>query len=444
MRVFAVLLGRVGNSRANLIVWTKMMRAGARRRLRILLVTAGVATVAVAAGAYSPGAGDGDVPARPPGSFDEGGFAIWPEDTAHAGLESCRARSDSEPWRLSAEATVTRFARQIFGWKRVTLGDDFDARADRIRVLTYGAPVDLDLGNLIIAFRYGDCWFVRNVDYREGGPFPDQTLMRSAAGDTLLELSYRFSSGSGLVMEAGYAGRSRRVAGDNLLRVETIPGETGHFLSTFVNKDDVVVAAAGGPLPSPPNLGAKMDPVERGGFAIYPDADEAYARRTCRDATSYLEYGRHAREPLIGFAMDVLGAARSNKDRRIETSNVAGTSTWIMRTPRLTLRFSTSETTNGCIMLTDVTTREVPIEARVSVARDVVRLDFGALKAAEIEVVLGFGDETSARADPRSPLFIPLRVDRDETGYFITMLRDKRGRLIAAEGHALESPAASD
>lgn len=421
-----------------------MMRVDTRGRRRILLAAAGVAAVGLVAGAYSLWAGDSTAPTRPPGSFDEGGFAIWPEDTAHAGLASCRARSDSEPWRLSAEATVTRFARQLFGWKRVRLGDDFDARGDRIRVLAYGAPVDLDLGNLIVAFRYGDCWFVRDVDYREGGPFPDQTLIRSAAGDTLMELSYSFSSGSGLVMEAGYAGRSRRVAGDNKLRVEAVPGQTGHFLFTLVNKDDVVVSAAGGPLPVPPDLGAKMEPVERGGFAIYPDADEVYARRTCRDAASYLEYGRHAREPLIGFAMDVLGVARSDKDRRIETSNVEGTSTWIMRTPRLTLRFGTTETTNGCIMLTDVTTPEVPIEARVSVARDVARLDFGALRADAIEVILGLGDETWVHADPRSPLFVPLRVDRNETGYYITMLRDKRGRLLAAEGHALQSPAASD
>jgi hypothetical protein len=416
------------------------MRDRARNRRRALLATTILVVLALAAGTNFFGSGDSAASDRLPESFDESGFAIWPEDSAEAGLKACRERSDSEPWRLAAEDTATHFAREVFGWPRVELGVDFDARPDRLRVLAYGAPSRLDLGNLIVAFRYGDCWFVSFVDYREGGPFPDQNLVLGATGGTVLELNYPHLVDSGFVMEAGYGGTSRRVEGHSRLRVRALPGATGHYLAAFVNKDGVTLAAAGGPLPVAPDLGAHMEPIAHGGFALYPDADPAYARKTCRNAESYLDYGRHAREPLISFAMDVLEVARSNKDRRIQTSNLEGTPTWLMQTPRLDFRFDTTRTPNGCVMLTDVTTPRIPIDVRVSVGQDVVRLDLGSVKAATIEVRLGFGDQTSLETKARSPLFVPLRVDKRETGYYIVLLKDERGRLMAAEGHALQGP----
>jgi len=235
----------------------------------------------------------------------------------------------------------------------------------------------------------------------------------------------------------------RRVEGRKRLRVQALPGATGHYLATLVNKECVTLAAAA-PLPVAPDLGGQMEPVAHGGFALYPDPDRAYARQTCRNAESYLDYGRHAREPLISFAMDVLEVARSNKDRRIQTSNLEDTSTWLMHTPRLDLRFDTTRTLNGCIMLTDVTTPRTPIDVRVSVGQDVVRIDFGSVKAATIEVMLGFGEQISLETEPRSPLFVPLRVDKREPGYYIVLLKDERGRLIAAEGHALQRPASAN
>jgi hypothetical protein len=67
------------------------------------------------------------------------------------------------------------------------------------------------------------------------------------------------------------------------------------------------------------------------------------------------------------------------------------------------------------------------------------------MAAAQLDLTVGFGDEVGINAEAgSSPLFIPLEVDRSANGYYLVQLRDKRGRLLAVEGHALASLDSAD
>ena len=378
-----------------------------------------------------------------PESFDKKGFALWPEDTARAGRRACSEHADDQPWRLSAKTTAERFTREVFRWDKPKLGDGFSEDVDSddtVQFAAFGAPTRLDLGHSIDLFRYYDCWFVREVEYREFGPVPDLAFIRDEANGTLLQLRFDYGPLAGLSMEAGYGGNTRQASAQGLLRIPVTPGVTGHLLSTTFGKKGGVGTARGFPLPVPPDLDSATRRPGRGGLALYPYGTRQALRDECADAESFFDYGRRGREPLISFAMDVLNETRSSDAPRITTTQT-GKSTWRMRTPNITIHFDSNRTSNGCWIFTDVTTATRPIAVKFLVGEEVVSVDADSIPGADtVEVLVAFGDDevsTSSSIDSL-PLFIPLEVDPRRNGYYLVIARDAAGKLVAVEGHALK------
>jgi hypothetical protein len=424
-----------------------MMEIRPRRPRTTVLLTL-VVIIVVAAGIYaltplrSADEGTRDLP--PLRSFDARGFAIWPEDTAREALTACRERAHDEPWRVSATDTIRRFGTQVFGWKRVEIGDDIGRRADRLHIFIYGAPVSLDLGHTVAAFRFGRCWYIADVLPRESGPYADHLWHRGDWGQTLLELRFREEVSERTSIEAGYGGHTETVTGARSLEIEATAGTTGHYLLTDADDRGVVEYATGNALGVPPDLNAPMTRVVRGGFAMYPSSDHRVARDLCSDAESFFDFGRRAREPLISFAMDVLHETSSSNAPEIETVPGEDVSQWIMTTPSIELHYKTFHTSNGCVMLKDVTSPGADIDARVFAGAGVVRVDLGQLEAHEIEIRVAFGDELGVHTEPAPSVYVPLNVNPKAAGYYLVLVRDSGGRLIAAEGHALAPPASQE
>lgn len=194
----------------------------------------------------------------------ENGFAVWPEDTVDEGLDSC---ADAEPWRLDAQETAFRFAREMLEYPDPELNTGpIGATATQVRYLIGSEGVrgvGVFLGSVIDVQKYDRCWFVVNAENREDSVFYKVSYRRQA-GDVWLVVH------GGLVeTEIGYGAWDRRLVplasrgippsppqpgSETSIRLPALdPDATGHVLSLTRNEQGIVIGITAQPLGFVPN-----------------------------------------------------------------------------------------------------------------------------------------------------------------------------------------------
>ena len=420
--------------------------------------------IAVVAGsvAYATFTGtDVEFPESPPDSI---GFAVWPEDTFEEAREGCLERSDEEPWRLSHRETVLQYSRDVLGYPNPrTDGNDASPEQSGGVSIVYDDRMRRDsLGTVINTRREGSCWFVTQVQPREGGSVG---MIAQLPGDRILVGGDTGGRGSRAVVEVGFGTETRRTpaatSGQAIFKMDS--DEPGHWLLLYRNPREW--GEEGARVLHPLLDDSPGMRVRRGGYALWPDVTKAENEKHCKRAqrsgrpriqnpnesiaegqpwraaprpllTWFVEGIVHGHYPDVGYfdGLESFRLERTSDPLVWEATEQRGP----MR-DRRKIRITLRSVRGGCFAVRSVTMPGSPVGVRTWMAPDRGSLSFDWGPADRAGITFGQGvDQFGARIRKVDlPVTFAAELKRGRPGFYLVFLHEGR-RIVGLEGAALE------
>jgi len=179
---------------------------------------------------------------------EDGGFAVWPEDTLQAAEASLpRLASGADAWRADPARTAVRFAQRVLGWTGAVAAEPTDPGEGLVAVDvgpgSGGADVEILMARLLDPW-----WWVYAV---HGGLGNDPVV--SVTGSAV-HVGVEAAGAARTDVVVGYGGREVRGStpgsGEVSLRLGSRHGMTGHVLVLTRDASGQVIGAFASPLPA--------------------------------------------------------------------------------------------------------------------------------------------------------------------------------------------------